>query len=603
MSLVSARVRAVPTAQLMDLLRSPVLWCLAVVVFSATRFLAGDISQFLDTLDDTDNATRLVQVRMLLEGTSWFDLRLPQFGLDKPLLSHWSRLVDAPIAGLILLYRPLLGQEGAETAARLVWPSLVLFAMTYLVVREVVRQAGPLAGLLAAGLILTGPYALFQFVPGRIDHHNVQILGVAGGLILLPRALRAPQIGLFTGALIGVGLAVGYEALVLAAGVVALAGLFACFFKEMRAGFVQVLAGLALGVGLSFFATTAPSQWFNAACDALGLNLVALTAAGAGAAWLLHRFVPQAPAWIWIAGMAAGGGVGVAAFGAIEPSCLAGPLANIDPRVKPIWLDHILEAKSLWQFTAQDPKVGIAYFLTVGIVAAILGHAWWRDRTSHNAFALAAFVAASAYGCIYVRLMPYAIWIALPPLAAWMAQLPAVGTTPARSIRLGALVTLNQTTILVVAQTLASALTGHTANAEALRAGIADCESRADLRAVGRLPKGLILSDIDLGPHIAAHGPHRVMAAPYHRLDQEIIAVDGILKSKPAAAEASLRRAGVTYVVLCASGLERIRKEGSRNFQDVLRLGERVSFLEPIKVGDGTGKLKAWRLKAPGATK
>ncbi|MCB1512926.1 MAG: hypothetical protein KDJ36_18685, partial [Hyphomicrobiaceae bacterium] len=341
--------------------------------------------------------------------------------------------------------------------------------------------------------------------------------------------------------------------------------------------------------------------WFNAACDALGLNLVALIAAGAGAAWLLRRHAPHAPAWIWLAGLGVGGGIGLAAFGAIEPSCLAGPLANIDPRVKPIWLDHILEAKSLWQFTVQDPKVGIAYLLTVGLVITILGHAWWHERSAANAFALAAFVAAAAYGCIYVRLMPYAIWIALPPLAIWMALLPSVGTTPARSVRLGALVLLNQTTILVVAQTLATLITGHEANAEAMRAGISGCERRADMRAIGRLPAGFVLSDIDLGPHIAAHGPHRVMGAPYHRLDQEIIAVDGILRSTPVTAEAKLRKAGVTYVVLCASGLERIRKEGKRSFQNVLRLGEPLSYLEPIKVGDGTGKLKAWRLKPPAA--
>ena len=49
-------------------------------------------------LGDTDDNMRMMQVRALLAGQGWYDLRQyrlnPPFGAD----IHWSRLVDLPIA-------------------------------------------------------------------------------------------------------------------------------------------------------------------------------------------------------------------------------------------------------------------------------------------------------------------------------------------------------------------------------------------------------------------------------------------------------------------------------------------------------------------------
>ena len=66
-------------------------------------------------LGDTDDNLRMAQVRDLLGGQDWYDLR--QHRLD-PVHGgadiHWSRLVDLPIAGLILLLKPFIGGADAE---------------------------------------------------------------------------------------------------------------------------------------------------------------------------------------------------------------------------------------------------------------------------------------------------------------------------------------------------------------------------------------------------------------------------------------------------------------------------------------------------------
>ncbi len=67
---------------------------------------------------DPDDIMRLVQVRDLIAGQSWFDVS--QYRVDAPgggVPMHWSRLVDLPIALVIIALTPILGQYGAETAA------------------------------------------------------------------------------------------------------------------------------------------------------------------------------------------------------------------------------------------------------------------------------------------------------------------------------------------------------------------------------------------------------------------------------------------------------------------------------------------------------
>ena len=69
-------------------------------------------------LGDTDDNMRMSQVRALLSGQDWFDLR--QYKMNPPFGAniHWSRLVDLPLAGIILALRPLVGGRVAE---QVVW--------------------------------------------------------------------------------------------------------------------------------------------------------------------------------------------------------------------------------------------------------------------------------------------------------------------------------------------------------------------------------------------------------------------------------------------------------------------------------------------------
>ena len=106
------------------------------------------------------------------------------------------------------------------------------------------------------------------------------------------------------------------------------------------------------------------------------------------------------------------------------------------------------------------------------------------------------------------------------------------------------------------------------------------------------LPTGLIAANIDLGPHIVAMTPHRVVAAPYHRLDKGILANHAILHGTPEEAERTARSLGVSYIALCgatnAAGAMPARPD---KYPDSLRARlmreEPIGFLQEIAPAAG----------------
>ena len=194
---------------------TPLSLALLATVFLVIATLAGPGPSLSDWLGDTDDAVRLVTVRELLGGAPWFDTTLPRIGAPEPLVSHWSRLIDLPLTALIGTLTPLLGPEPAELATRIVWPTLLFFALTLIVAREAHRRAGPVGAAFAVMLVATSTLALAQFRPGRIDHHNAQILCAVAGLIFLVRSLDDRRAGWIAGTLLGLGLAIGFEAIAL----------------------------------------------------------------------------------------------------------------------------------------------------------------------------------------------------------------------------------------------------------------------------------------------------------------------------------------------------------------------------------------------------
>lgn len=546
-----------------------VVWLFVVTHFAATWATLGN------TFNDTDDAMRLVEVRDLLAGQGWYDLH--QYRLDPPteLPMHWSRLVDLPIAVLIRLFGLVLDPATAEKAAMYLWPTLVLLAALLAVRRIACRLGGDWAALPALYLTVTCPPVIGQFVPGRIDHHNVQI---ALTLWLLAVAFDPPsrRRGLALACLSAAMLAVGMEtlpylvfaALVVAARWVATGG------RDEAFAYGAGLAAATLGFAA---ATLPPSEWLRGACDALSANYLALATVGGLGLALGALGAPRGSA-VRLAYLSAVGGAALFAFAIPEPACLRGPFGQILPEVRAVWLDGVTEIQP-WRVFFSAHRVDAVVALLVPVVAALAALHLARDAEIRRAPAFRLLVASAAtatlIGLFQIRTIVYADVLSLPLIAAAIGRLAATGERLGRSATVTVLVatvlTSSSLATWVIGRLAPAAWTaeeaaiagstrtaGEGASAAASPSGAAagaPCMTLSNYAALAKLPPGVVSAEINLGPSILAATPHAVVTAPYHRMQRGILDGDRMLRSEPARALQAMDDRGVDYVVLCTASL------------------------------------------------
>lgn len=595
--------RAVPV-DWAQLLRSRWVWCIGAVLFFAVRELSSGFSGLLTSLGDTDDATRLYEVRALLAGTSWFDMSLPRLGGATPLISHWSRLIDLPLALLLSAFGLVMSATAAELATRIVWPLLVLFALLRVLVREADAHGGGTAAWLMLFLGLTCMTGLFQFRVGRIDHHNAMIFGSIAGLLVLVRARIAPQEGTLAGMLIGIGLAVGYEPLAMLLPAIGGAVLLAVLDVRWLEGVRRMAVALAATLGIVFVATVAPSLWFSARCDALSLNMVLLAGAGAVGLMAVDCYGGD---WHWsrrVGILAAAGAIGVALYGALDTRCLAGPFGQVDPAIKPIWLDHVIETTSVFSFFTLSPAAIVSFLIlmAVGIIAA---SERWRRLKTPETFALLALMALAAPPAMWmVKLTPYASWVAVFCIVLSITDFPGTESISKLTAHLLGALVLNQWTFAMVAVPVL--MVAHVSDA-ALKGDVTvdgtACMTTPAINALAPLPKGLFVGSVDFGSYIVALTHHDALAAPYHRIDRALIANQAILAAEPAAAHDLLRKVGADYLVLCmpkttgtvfaAGGPIDMPAAG---LEARLKAGQSMEFLDLLTLPGAVPEMRVWKV-------
>ena len=249
-----------------------------------------------------------------MSGASWFDMTLPRFGGAHPLVSHWSRLIDVPLAGLLSGFELFLPADKAELVVRALWPLLVFWAFVYLLAREAEIRGGRAAALLSIPLTVTCIIGIVQFLPGRIDHHNAMILGAVIGILRLARSFDDPRAGWSAGVLLGLGTAVGYEALALTAASLAAAALYALLPHRSLLGPSRAAVAFAATLAVALAVTTATESMFTSHCDVLSMNLVLLAACGAVGVSVVAAMEGRLSLLAKLALLALTGGVGLSAL-------------------------------------------------------------------------------------------------------------------------------------------------------------------------------------------------------------------------------------------------------------------------------------------------
>ena len=518
-----------------------------------------------------DDAMRAVQVRDFLAGQAWFDLVPHRLSPDHPFAMHWSRLVDLPLASVVLAFRLVLSAANAELAMRLVTPPLflvgALWAMT-----SIVRQLVGERAMVPAALLLGGSTEFVAgFIPGHIHHHGLQamLLLIATAATLRSLGSSRASIGsaCVAGATMAVSLGVGLQNLPF---LMALCGLFGLAWIRHGESHAKALAAfgsvLVAASGVVFLLDVPPGSYRQGACDAFsaahlvgfggaGLAFTALAALSAG----LDRPSRRALA---TAGAAA---AVFAAVAASYPACLHDPMAGVDPLLRSEWLADVGEALPLLRLIQLGPGEGIVMLLTLicGMLATI---AAWHAATPARKpqwLALLALGTVGVAGTVWQVRVAASTSAFLIPGVAWLAcaVFDRIAQSPKRpALLLATLVgiTANGAGLAAAAQALPR---GREASSVGVQGGLAPadptfCFRPAIYRKLAALPKGLVLSTIDPGSAILAATPHDVLAAPYHRNSYGIgVALRG-LTLPPDEARPIVEASRATYVALCRGSNE-----------------------------------------------
>jgi hypothetical protein len=547
---------------------------------------------------DTDDFMRLVQVRDLLEGQAWSDLT--QYRLNPPsgTLMHWSRLPDVPVALATLALSPVLGAPDALTAAAMLVPPfyfLLFLGFFALGARLMLGRARSPIALLVA---ISGSIGTVQFVPGRVDHHGLQLVAMMAALALLLFGLARPRWGkaiAWAGLPFAISIWIGAETLPLIAAWFGALGLAWCYAGGKLARYGAIAGLLGATVGLLILLTSQPrALWFSPVCDAFSLMpiaVLALIGMGFAGMAILGRQARSPFTRLVVAG-ACGGAVG-AAFALAFPACLGGGLEAVDPLVKLRWLRHVNEAMSWPDQLATQPFQALSSVWTplLGLAYCLwrLRRARKRGRTLWGAIAVLV-LAASALMLWQIRAMSFVQTMALLPLSGLVGEL--MGYIWRRSARwlkyaAAALVLficslLFWPSIEVVYAAMAARFPGAAAP---VTPATTPCEKTGAFAPLQDVAPTVTLNYIDVGPMLLFHTPHSVLAAPYHRNNGGLrAAIDLFSSNDDAWIKAKLAELKVGWVVTCPGLEERIafNTPGHDGLAERLSSGQVPNYLDEV---------------------
>lgn len=536
------------------------------------------------SLGDTDDNMRLMQVHAWLHGQGWYDLRQyrmnPPAGFD----IHWSRIVDLPIAGLIVLFRLFTSESWAERLACGIAPLLPLSLALLGVAATVRRLVHPLAWPLAALILFSAVAPMQMFAPERIDHHGWQLAMLSLTLAGLtdPRAVRG---GLLVGGSTAVSLSIGLEMLpygAMAGAILALRwGWDRADAARLQAYALSLGGGSALGFALfASYANRVPR------CDALTPVWLSVTVAAGGFLFLLARLDPASRGVRLGLATAAGAAIAIG-FALAFPQCLGRP-EQVSPELARNWLANVKEARPIYThpFRLAFP---VAALPVIGLLGAALGERASRDRGQSlnwwTTMLFAGFAAAMllwqmrAGPAAELLAVPGAValgWIVLPALLNHRWAPVRVLGTPLAFLVVTGLISWWIVKYLPIDPPTPYRLRVATATGECMRT--------SRLLMLDRYPRATVFTLVDLGPRIITVTHHDAVAGPYHRNGAAILDVQHAFGGSPDAARAIIRRHGATLLLLCPNMAESTiyRSRDPGGFYDQLAHDRKFAWLQPL---------------------
>lgn len=544
----------------------------------AAAYIAINFSSIIALrMPDADDYLRLQQVRDWLAGQPWFDVSQHRINPPEGGALHWSRVVDIPIAGGILLLTPIFGQPTAELIVGTALPLLLMGVAMFIVAAIATRLVGKAWAPVAAACVPFSAITYPQILPLRVDHHAWQLVLALTLLWSLTDETNKRRSGAIAGIAAAFWLNISLEGLPIVTVAALILGARWLFDGRDVARLQAYLWALTLG-SFTLETLTMPNAWVLAECDRVSQPYLAAFAIAS-----LAAFAARAPQLVnnWrlrlgFAGVAGAAAAGVFAF--VGPACLSGPFVAIDPLTKFFWLDRVGESMPLFK---KGIGGAIAYggFALTGIVGAFLAiRATQGEQRLRWITAFALMFAASA------------LMLAISRTGAVAHGFTAVGAsflgltlfTYARANQ-AMLVRVFGTVFAIVIATPVMLLPALQLD---LRRSVTRRVCDTAFSSLNQLPPSLLFAPLDIGPRMIVHTPHSVIATGHHRNHVAMHDVISTFTGTAENARARITARHAPYLVLCADAPE-IRNYVRRapdGFAAQLVSGHTPDWLHPLNI-------------------
>lgn len=553
-----------------------------LLVLGKAIYLGSGLQENFATMG-SDDIMRLVVVRDLIAGQSWFDMvqyrMLPPEGLSL----HWSRYIDAGIAAVILPLSWVFEMELAEQIAAAVWPTVILLVALLIVALGTRRIFGAQAACFAILSMVFWPLtADVHAAPGNFDHHNVQFLlvGLVVFGVIWPGTER--RSGIVAGLAAAFSLAVGLENLVF----IVVAGLILvtqAAFGLHRARLFAFCTTLMGGSVVFWLGQAAPATRLVPVCDELGTPILSLIAVGALAAALpLIVLRPTPKPFVLLGATTALALVGLAVIWPLFGPCLDGPYANLSQELQDYISTSIVEALPAIAYAQYNALPAFIFLLPV--IAALLlggGYLWaqWQVLDVDQSRALTALLVFCAFGLalVFYQMRTVIMVASVVPMIGGAVMSFLVTRYLASRDAMRAVLMFAVIIVFVAPTLLAVGLQSVIPQKD--RSGgrtPANCRTYAALQSLNEIPPAQILSHGNMGALLLWATRHDALSAPYHRSAAALS--NGIIPFGMQEDEMAnyLRASGASHLLLCRDQ----RYDGA--FATGLAAGAEVDWLRPV---------------------
>jgi hypothetical protein len=556
---------------------------LAAFVVIAKALVAGQNMHENFALMGNDDIMRLLSVRDLIAGQSWFDTT--QYRMIPPdgVSIHWSRYVDAGIAAIILPLSAFVPMDTAEQLAATIWPTLIMLVTLCVVGFGTRRVFGVVPAVVAMMCLVVWPLtAEVHATAGNLDHHNVQLLLLFTLIFAVIWPTRSVMSGVVGGLAGAFSLAVGLEALLF----IASAGLIlvvqnARGVPDARRHLFGFSAALGLGSILFWLGQAAPATRLLQVCDQLGVPILSLVWMAVISSLVPLAFGGRVAGFMGFAVTAVLTGLGLLLIWPLLSTCFDGPYGNLPVELRDYISASIVEAKPAVAYAKDFPVPAIIFTVPV-IAALILGFARWRQvigTPQADPLGVLLVFCAIGFAVILYQMRTVIMVAAVIPTIGGVVVAGMLAQYLKERDAVRGLATIVAAVAFVAPMLFAQALQPILPKPQDSSAtSSAQCRTYAALQSLNAVPPSLILSHGNFGGSLIWATHHDALGGPYHRSAAALTNGALAFGMEEDALRLHVLSTGADHLLLCRDAAYRSA------FLTGLAAGDAVDWLRPVLV-------------------